>query len=289
VTAVQAPTDPVVTPAVTREPRGQSNREWQVTRLALQVLVALGFLLAWEFLPQLAFLHDNIRFLDPFVISAPTRATATVRDLMLNQSSAGRTAVNLWPYLFYTLQATLYGTAIGLVVGALTGLLFSQSRRLSEVMQPFIVMLNTVPRVALIPIFVIIARPTITAETLSVFAVVFFLAFFSSFEGGRSVSPAMIDNARLLGASSIGVMATIRLPIVIKWTFAIVPNAISFGLVIAVTTELLAGLRGMGQLLLAATTSLDTDLTFAVIVVLAVVGLVLYALSKLLYRQVVRW
>lgn len=288
-TAVQTPTDIVANSAITKEARGRSNKKWQVTRLALQVLITLGFLLAWEFLPKLTFLHDNIRFLDPFVISAPTRTAATVRDLMFNQSFGSRTAVNLWPYLFYTLQATLCGTAIGIVVGALTGLLFSQSRSLSEVMQPFIVMLNTVPRVALIPIFVIIAGPTIAAETLSVFAVVFFLAFFNSFEGGRSISPAMIDNARLLGASSVGVMATIRLPIVVKWTFAIVPNAISFGLVIAVTTELLAGLRGMGQLLLAATTSLDSDLTFAVIVVLAVVGLVLYALSKLLYRQVVRW
>jgi hypothetical protein len=67
--------------------------------------------------------------------------------------------------------------------------------------------------------------------------VVFFLAFFSALEGGRSVSQAMLDNARLLGAGPLDVMQTIRLPLVLQWTFATVPNAVSFGLIVAVTAS----------------------------------------------------
>jgi NitT/TauT family transport system permease protein len=149
--------------------------------------------------------------------------------------------------------------------------------------------MNTIPRVALIPIFVVIARPSLTALVLSVIAVVGFLAFFNALEGGRSIKRSVLDNVELLGASPVNIMMSVRLPVAIEWTFAVLPNAISFGLVIAVTAELLAGLRGIGQLLLISMTNLRADLTFAVILILSLLGVVLYAAGKLLYRLVVRW
>jgi NitT/TauT family transport system permease protein len=280
-----------VVPDVLQPPAGRGRRaarSWALRRVLLQLLIVALFLAGWEYLPKVGWLSSRFRVLDPFIISAPSDIAETIRGLATGHAK-NYEGIELWPYLKWTLQATVEGTALGLLVGALTGLLFSQSRRLSDVLRPFIVLLNTVPRVALIPIFIILARPTITAEILSVVAVVFFLAYFNAFEGGRSVSQAMLDNASLLGASSIGIMRTIRLPLVIKWTFAAVPNAISFGLVIAVTTELLAGLPGFGNLLLTAMTNLNANLTFAIIVVLSVLGLVLYFGAQLLYKLIVRW
>jgi len=260
---------------------------WTVQRLALQILITVGFLAAWEYLPRIDWISDRVRILDPFIISSPSEIGRTINYLATGAPEAN--GIVLRPYLEWTLRATIEGAVIGLMLGALVGLVFSQSRRISEVFSPFIVLVNTVPRIALIPIFIIVAGPGITSEVLSVIAVVFFLAFFNAYEGGRSLNQAMLDNASLLGASSLGTMFTIRLPVVIKWTFAVIPNAISFGLVIAVTTELLAGLPGMGNLLLTATTNIDADLTFAVITVLSVVGVLLYFGAQLLYRLVVRW
>src|SRR5262249_46238304 len=154
---------------------------------------------------------------------------------------------------------------------------------------PFIVVMNNIPRIALIPIFVLIAKPTMNAEILAIVAIVFFLAFFNAFEGGRSVSPSMLASASLLGAGPVGLMRTIRLPMVLTWTFAIVPNALSFGLLAAVATEVLAGLPGMGTLLQNAMANIDSALTFAVVVVLCVVGLIFYGAAQLLRRAVIRW
>ena len=84
-------------------------------------------------------------------------------------------------------------------------------------------------------------------------------------------------------------MRTIRLPAVLHWTFASLPNAISFGLIVAVTTELLAGLRGMGNLLLNAIQNIDASYTFAIIVVLAVVGLLLAVVGRIIESLVIRW
>jgi len=81
----------------------------------------------------------------------------------------------------------------------------------------------------------------------------------------------------------------LRSPYVLNWTIAMIPNAISFGIVVAVTNELLTGLHGMGALLLTATTNLEASLTFAVITVLAVVGLLLFGAAELVKRGVARW
>ncbi|MGI5461163.1 ABC transporter permease [Streptomyces sp. CA-249302] len=228
---------------------------------------------------------DHVRFLDPYYISSPTQVWASLKSLVAGDSGSG----SLWPYFRTTLVSTVEGTLVGLILGALGGLLFSNSHRLADICRPFIVLANSVPRIALIPISVVIFGPTATASVVNVITVVFFVAFFNAFEGGRSIRPAVLENAQLLGASSWQVMRSIRLPRVLMWTFAAVPNAISFGLIVSVTTELLAGVRGMGVLLQSATTYLQTSLTFAIVILLSAMGLALYGGAVLLQRLVLRW
>jgi NitT/TauT family transport system permease protein len=259
---------------------------WPVLRLILQLGLAAFILLSWEYLPTIGFVSSHVSFLDPFFISSPTEIASKLWGLMTGNND---NRVTLWPYLWTTLSATLLGSAIGLLLGALFGLVFSNNRRLSEVVRPFLILANSVPRVAIIPIFVVMMGPTLGASVVSVVAVVFFLGFFNAFEGGLSVREPLIENAHLLGASSFEIMRSIRLPMVLTWTFASVPNAISFGLVVAVTTELLAGIPGMGTLILTATANLQVAETFAMITILSVVGLVLYGGAVALKGYVIHW
>jgi NitT/TauT family transport system permease protein len=195
----------------------------------------------------------------------------------------------MWPYLATTIRATLIGTTIGLVLGAIFGLVFSNFSKLAEIANPFIVVFNSVPRIAIIPLFVVVMGPTVAASVLSIVAVVFFLAFYNAFQGGRSVTPVVLENAGLLGASPFQIMRYIRFPVVMIWTFASVPNAISFGLIVAVTTEWFAGVPGMGALLATATGNLQVGITFAIIVVLSIVGLLLNIGTSFLRGRLMRW
>ena len=281
------PTQPALAARSTSAKRGPGpGRPWWLVRTLLQIGLAVLFLLAWEYLPKIKFLSSNIRFLDAFFISSPSATWQSLVGLLTGHND---NRITLWPYLWVTVSSTLAGTSIGIVLGALCGLVFSNNRRLSEVVQPFLVLANTVPRVAIIPIFVVMIGPNAGASVLSVVAVVFFVVFFNAFEGGISIKDSLVENAVLLGASPLDVMRSIRLPMVVAWTFATVPNAISFGLVVAVTTELLAGIPGMGSLILTATANLQVATTFAMIVALSAVGLILYWGSVLLQRRVIRW
>jgi sulfonate transport system permease protein len=277
---VQTETEPV--PRMTSPRRSRLSRP---RRLALQIAIAVLFLLAWQYLPEVSFLSSHIRLFDRFYISSPSEVWQTLGRL----ADGSHNTPLLWPYLWTTVEATIVGSAIGLIIGALVGLLFSNSPTLSAVLNPFLVLLNSVPRIALIPIFVLLVGPTKEASSLSVIVVVFFLGFFNAYEGGISVRQAVIDNVTLLGASRLQTMRYVRLPSVMTWTFAAVPNAISFGLVVAVATELFAGIPGMGYILLTSTSNVEASLTFAIIVVLSIVGLILYILTSMLRTRVLHW
>jgi NitT/TauT family transport system permease protein len=270
---------------IARSVRRALTRE-SLTRLFWQLCVAAGILLLWEYLPEWGWLSHRYRFLNPFFISSPTRVWTALVDLSTGHHDNG---ILLWPYLRTTVEAAAIGSAIGLSLGALLGLIFSDNVGLSKIARPFIVLANSVPRIAIIPIFVVLVGPTMRASILNVVAVVFFIGFFNAFEGGCSVSEPVLEDARLLGASRFEVMRSIRLPLVLTWTFAAVPNAISFGIVIAVGTELLAGVQGVGVLLENSTASVQASVTFAIIVALSVVGLLMYWLAALLRDLVIRW
>lgn len=255
-------------------------------RLLWQFAIAAVFLAAWELLPKVPWLADRFKFLNSFFISSPTAVADRLWALV---SGNGVSSITLWPYLRTTLYSAIVGVLIGLFIGALLGLVFSNSPRLTSVVRPFIVLLNAIPRIALIPIFVVLYGPTDRASIMSVVFIVGFLAFFNAFEGGRSIRPHVIQNAALLGASQWDIMRTIRLPQVVNWTFAVVPNAIAFGVVGATTTELITGARGMGTLLSISLQLADAGLTFAVIVVLSFAGLALYMVSVKLRDLVMRW
>jgi NitT/TauT family transport system permease protein len=259
---------------------------WRVQRAAIQLAIVAAILLAWQYLPEIGWVTSHIKWTSRFFISSPAGVTRQLSDLATGHNTQG---VTLWPYLEQTVVATVAGSAMGLVLGALAGLVLSNSPRASQVLQPFVIVANSIPRIALIPVVILIAKPTTNAEIITIVLVVFFLAFFNAVEGGRSVSQAMLENARLLGAGPLNLMQTVRLPVVLQWTFATVPNAVSFGLIVAVTTELLGGLPGMGSLLQTAMQNIDAPYTFAIVVVLALVGLLLSLAGRKLRDGVIRW
>ena len=258
-----------------------AGRRWLV--LAIQALLVTATLLAWQYLPTIHAVSAHVRFLNRFYISSPPEVVRWLRRL-----AVGDGIRPVWSYLYTTLYSATVGTAIGVAIGAFGGLVLSESELLAAVFRPLLVFLNSIPRIALIPVIILITGPTRTSSVVNVTLVVVFLVFFNAFEGGRSVRPAVLDNARLLGAGRRQRMLYVRAPYVILWTFAAIPNAISFGLIVAVANELIAGVQGIGVLLYNATLNAQAGLTFALIVILATSGLILTGVAAVLRTLIVR-
>jgi NitT/TauT family transport system permease protein len=257
----------------------------RVALTAVQLALLAVVLAAWQWLPRVHFLASRYRFLDPFFISSPSRIANRLDDLIRGANGSP----HLGDYLFPTLKAAATGCLLGVLFGALAGLLFSNFGLLREIFMPFVAAANAVPRIAMIPILILLFGISFSATVASAVLVVFFVVFFNALEGGLSVPLQMIQNARLLGASEWQVMRSVRLPYVLAWTMAALPNAATFSLLAVVTSEVLTGYKGLGQLLGAATSTLDASLTFAIVVVLSAVGVTVVGLLQIIKKKVLHW
>lgn len=257
----------------------------RASAVASQILIIAVVLAAWEFLPKIGDLAERSNFLDPFFISSPSRVFA--RLLSLATGSEGSAVI--WPYVWPTVEAAILGSLVGMVLGASVGLVLSSFAFLATVLRPLLVALNAVPRIALIPIVVILFGSSLVASVVIAVMVVFFIVFFNAHEGGLSVPPQLIENVTVFGANRWQVMRHIRLPYVLAWTTAVLPSAVTFALLSVVTAEVLTGYPGLGRMISIATVSADSSLTFAVVVVLAVVGVVTVQLATLVRQRTLHW
>ncbi|WP_170285612.1 ABC transporter permease [Microbacterium rhizomatis] len=245
----------------------------------------IAILAAWQFLPSIAPLAAQFRVFNRFFIGSPLGVVDRIGALL-----AGSPLYPMaLPLLGVTIRDAVIGIVIGVAFGALVGLLLSASPLGANVFRPFIATLSAVPRIAFIPIVVVIAGPTSQSSIIVSALVVFFATFFNAFEGGRSVKPELLDNVYLLGARPFESMMRVRLPFVLAWTVVALPAAAGFGLVGTVVTQVLTGVPGIGQLLITSMQAADATTTIALAILLGALGLGLTGIATLLRRTLLFW
>jgi len=182
---------------------------------------------------------------------------------------------------------------IGLFAGYAFGLFFAgamaQSKLLADILVPYVQALNNVPRVALIPLFILTLGFGPEPKIMTASLLVFFIVFFNAYEGATTIETEVVFTNRLLGASDFDIIRRVRIPNMMAWSFAALPNAVSLALLGTVTTEVFGGNTGIGVLLEYSLVNLDTPLTFALIILLAILGLALIASANVIGKRFLHW
>ena len=156
-------------------------------------------------------------------------------------------------------------------------------------MDPYIKGFNSMPRVVLAPIFAVWFGLGIWSKVALGVTLVFFVVFFNVYQGVREVSPNLLANARMLGASRRQLLRSIYLPSAMSWVFASLHNAVGLAFVGAVVGEYLGSARGVGYLILQAEGTFDINTVFAGIIVLTAFALVLDAAVGMVERRLMTW
>lgn len=254
------------------------------TRIHLYQLALLAVLLGlWEGLTRVPYLMKNT-FLDPFFISRPSLIAE-----QLWSWTFGARAGFLLPHLASTLGSTLLGLGVAGVTGFAAGLVLSQNPILAKTLNPFIVSFNSLPRIAMVPLITMVFGLGLLAKVVTVWFVVFFLIFFNTFKGSLSVERHLLQFCQTLGASPRQILWNVRVPSALAWTFAALPNAISFSLVAVVIAEFVGTTTGMGYLIVSALSTLNANEMFAAITVLGLSGIALVSLAERVERRLLRW
>jgi NitT/TauT family transport system permease protein len=195
----------------------------------------------------------------------------------------------IYPHLLVTLTETLLAFAIGTLLGLGFGLWLALSPMTSAILDPYIKAANSMPRVILAPIFAMWFGLGIWSKVALAVTLVFFIVFFNVYQGVREVSPVVLANARMLGASQRQLLRQVYLPSATSWVFSSLHTSVGLAFVGAIVGEYLGSARGVGYLILQAEGTFDINTVFAGILVLTAFALVLDGAVGIIERRLMKW
>ena len=249
-----------------------------------QVLLLVLCLALWHvftsptLLPPLYFAEANQA---AFFFGEPLKVLARLVQWFVS----GDIYQHLWVTLVETLLAFLIGTGFGVVIG----LWLALSPMTSAILDPYIKAVNAMPRVILAPIFFVWFGLGIASKVALGVTLVFFIVFFNVYQGVREVSPVVLANARMLGASPRQLLRYVYMPSAMSWVFASLHNSVGLAFVGAVVGEYLGSARGVGYLILQAEGTFDINTVFAGIVLLTAFALALDWVVGIAERRLMVW
>ena len=251
---------------------------------AFQALLFVLLLVIWyvltspTLLPPIYFTEANQA---AFFFGEPVKVFARLWQWFVS----GEIYEHLWVTLVETLLAFLIGTVSGVVIG----LWLALSPTASAVLDPYIKAVNAMPRVILAPIFFVWFGLGIASKVALGVTLVFFIVFFNVYQGVREVSPVVLANARMLGASPRQLLRHVYVPSAMSWVFASLHNSVGLAFVGAVVGEYLGSAKGVGYLIHQAEGFFDMNTVVAGIVLLTAFALLLDWAVGLAERRLMVW
>jgi NitT/TauT family transport system permease protein len=232
----------------------------------------IAFFLLWEFACRAFHISD-------IIVPRPSQVFVTLWE---------RTAA-LRPHAIQTLYTTVVGFAFGILIGVFIGAVIGSSRLAYDVAYPLLIGFASIPKVAVVPIFVLWfgagSIPAIlTAMIMSLFPIVVNVA-----TGLATTEPELEDVMRSLRATKLDILWNVGLPRTMPYFFASLKVAVTLAFVGTVISETVASNRGIGNVMMIASSNFDVPLVFAGLLILAAMGVGLYAVFSLIESRVTGW
>lgn len=237
----------------------------------------IGFLvmclLVWEVVAN--------TLISPFWISKPTLIVAHCWQFLLSGDLVWHTSITI-------LEAVL-GLLLGMLVGIPIGLALGVYRRFADVVDPFVLGLYSLPRVALAPLFIIWFGIGLFSKVMLAFSLVVFVFVLNIQEGLRNVNGELVQMMRAMRAPRRYITRKVLIPTIVPWTFASLRIGIGLALIGAVIGELIGASRGLGWYIEHSAGQFDTTGVFAGLVVLMVLAMIANELVKVVESRTLRW
>ncbi|MEG1154059.1 MAG: ABC transporter permease [Ruthenibacterium sp.] len=247
----------------------QKRRTFSIRLCQIGFLVV--FLAAWEILPRLG-------VIDAFIFSQPTRILATLADMAQNK-------------LLLHIGVTLYETLAGFLLGVVFGLFFSivlwASSFISRVAEPYLVVLNSLPKIALGPVIIILVGAGTKAIIFMALAISLIVTILEMLSGFRHTDAESIKMARTFGANKWQILTNIVLPANLETLFNSLKINIGLSLVGVIAGEFLVSKAGLGYLIVYGGQVFQLDLVMASVLILAILAALMYQ-SVVFLQKIVR-
>jgi NitT/TauT family transport system permease protein len=248
------------------------NLREKIRNWAIPTLAVVLFFLIWEGIVL-------IFHIPKFVLPAPS---VVIRALW----QWGR--IIAW-HSGQTLYTTILGFSIAVIVGLVLGWAVGFSTMLYKALYPLLIAFNSIPKVAIVPILVIWFGIGTIPAVLTAFLISFFPILVNVATGLATLEPELRDVLLSLGATQFQIFRKVGLPRTLPYFFGSLKVAVTMAFVGSVISETVASDRGIGYLMIAASSRFDVPLVFAGLLAIALMGVGLYAIAAILEARLTRW
>ena len=260
------------------KPNPRNLRVWQVG-LLVAVFALWHVLTTPGLVPPIVFENDQQA---AFFFGEPVKVFGRIWAWFVRDA-------DIYAHLWVTLVETVLAFAFGALFGLGFGLWLALQPMASALLEPYIKALNSMPRIILAPIFAVWFGLGIASKVALGVTLVFFIVFFNVYQGVKEVSPVVLANARMLGASPRQLLRHVYLPSATSWVFSSLHTSVGLAFVGAVVGEYLGSSQGVGYLILQAEGQFDINTVMAGLLVLTAFALVLDAMVGRIEKRLMKW
>jgi NitT/TauT family transport system permease protein len=194
-----------------------------------------------------------------------------------------------WYHTYVTLTEVVGGFVIGSAIGLVLGMVISESQYLDDLIRPYINALQSLPKVAIAPIIVMWMGYGLESKIAIVVMLTFFPVLVTSIAGFKAIDSDRIDLLRSLSATRWQIFTKAKFPSALPYIFAGLDVAAALAVVGAIVGEFVGAQAGLGVMILQSDAQLDTGASFAVFIILALMGVALNATLRQIRHRVLDW
>lgn len=240
----------------------------------MRVAIMGMFFIGWE-------VGGRFGMLDPFFFSRPT---AIAKDLFILFASG-----KIYPHIRMTMQEVLAGLFLGTLSGMITGIVLGKNEMLAQVLDPVLMGLYAIPKIAIAPLFILWFGLGIAGKIVFAWVVVFFLIFFNTYAGMKNIDMELIDSVRTMGANKRQMLTKVYLPSCLPWVLVGLRSSLGASLIAAIVGEFIAADTGLGHLIMEGSTLFMTQRVLSVVILLSVIVITMDISLRWVEKRFMRW
>lgn len=238
-----------------------------------QILILVAFITSWELL-------SKYKIINPFIFSSPSKIIDTIKNLFLSY--------NLVSHIVTTLYETLIAFLLGISLSFIIAILLYEFKLLNKIIDPYLTMLNSLPKVALGPLIIIIAGANTKSIIVMALLVNLIVGIMNIYNGFNNIDPDLIKLFKTFKASKKDILLKLTIPASYKTIISSLKLNISMTLIGVIMGEFLVSRKGLGYLIIYGTQVFNLNMVMSGIVILIIISFILYKIITYIEKKLLK-
>lgn len=241
--------------------------------ISSQLIILIGFIITWELL-------STYKIINPFIFSSPSKIIETIKNLFISY--------DLVHHILTTLYETLIAFTLGITLSFLIAIILYEFKIINKIIDPYLTMLNSLPKVALGPLIIIIAGANTKSIIVMALLINLIVGIMSIYNGFNNIDKDLIKLFKTFHASRLDILLKLTIPASYKTIISSLKLNISMTLIGVIMGEFLVSKSGLGYLIIYGTQVFNLNMVMSGIVILIIISFVLYKIITYIEKKLLK-